>query len=363
MRILSLIALSALFSAIAVAQDESAPEKEPGPRPVPPAIASMQKPIQVQNALVLKGGTAIALRLVTGIKAKKARVGDVADFVLDHDLWQGEMLIAKEDAPVEATVVEASKAKWISRGSKLGIDIQGLRLLNGQTVSLRGTSRYRGEIGPGAQVTGGLASEALNEGCILCEFVLLPATVISLAAPGNNKNIKANTVATAWTDGDTMLNIESLRAVQPAAAGQAAQLRFVRGHFGAFFNRDLYCNGVPLAHMPTGRKLDIELQPGWYRFAINPKQAPLELFLQSGTETRLISDSDQVYVINTGKKEKGGYSKGIRPDRSLNTESFNPFKKHKSEREYLESAKPIDATDRYPTECHPLAEEASQPAN
>jgi hypothetical protein len=392
MRILSVLLLSALFSGQMVAQEESAPGEAPEPRAVPPVVASMQAPIKVHTSHVLADGTPVALRLVTGIKAKEAKAGDVAEFVLEHDLQHREILLAKEGTPVQAVVVEASKAKWLSRGSKLGIDIQGLRLLNGQILPLRGTPEYHGGIGPAAQIGGGLVVEGAKPSsgkssplapgigpgpCVLCELVLVPVALVTLVAPGTNQNVQANTLANAFVDGDMPLNIESFRASQPNS-GASAKLRIVRGRYGAWYGRDLYCNGVPLAHFPAQRKLELELQPGWYRFAINPKKQPLELYLQSGSETRLITDYERVYVVNDfGRGEElndsGKESSAHRllkpliplpePDRSANRQSVNPFSKKKSEQEYLEDAKPIDTADRYPTECHPLAEEVSTSPN
>lgn len=380
MRVLGLLLLSALLSGQMVAQEETAPGEVPEPRAVPPVITSMQAPIKVHTSHVLTDGTPVALRLVTGIKAKEAKVGDVAEFVLEHDLQQREILLAKEGTPVQAVVVEASKAKWFSRGSKLGIDIQGLRLLNGQTLPLRGTPTYHGGIGPAAQIGGGLVAEGAKPSsgkssplvpgigpgpCVLCEIVFVPVTVVALVAPGTNQNVQANTLANAYVDGDMPLNIESFRASQPNSGGAAAKLRIVRGRYGAWYGRDLYCNGVPLAHFPANRKLELELQPGWYRFAINPNKEPLELFLQAGSDTRLITDYERVYVVNDlGKGSKLGDSKSVfAPGRSTNTKSLSPFAKKKSEQEYLEDAKPIDTADRYPSECHPLAEEVSASPN
>ncbi len=304
------------------------------------------------------------------------KVGDVAEFVLEHDLQYRETLLAKEGTPVQAVVVEASKAKWFSRGSKLGIDIQGLRLLNGQTLPLRGTPEYHGGIGPAAQIGGGLVAEAakpssgkgsvltpgLGPGlCVVCEMVLVPVAAATLVAPGTNQDVRANTLATAYVDGNMPLNIESFSSFQPHSGGLVAKLRIVRGRYGAWYGRDLYCNGVPLAHSPAQRKLELELQPGWYRFAINPKKEPLELYLQPGSDTRLITDYERVYVVNdlgpTGKL-RDSKSK-FTPDRSTNTLSLNPFSKQKSEQEYLEHARTLDPADLYPTECHPLSEEAS----
>jgi hypothetical protein len=306
------------------------------------------------------------LRLLTAVKSKEAQVGDVVDFVLDHDLYQCNLLLAGEGSMAQAVVVEASKAKWGSRRGKLAIEIRGVRMVNGQILPLRATPRYRGSVGPVAQVGGTMVSDAAGgpDFCPVCEIVLVPATLVSLVAPGTNITIKPNTLATTWVDGDVNLDPRSFPPLQISPGRYKARVRVVRGAYGALYNRDFYCNGVPLAHIPGKHRLEIELEPGWYRFAMNPKKEPLQLYLAAGSETRLITDYDRVYVVNEPGKsgDKLADSKtSFGPDRSLNT--FSPFSKYKTEMQFLEGAKPVDAVDIYPTKCHPLTEEDSDSSN
>jgi hypothetical protein len=331
------------------------------PRVIPPEVSSMQQPIKVHKpSSILEDGTPVSLRLITAVKSKQAQVGDAAEFVLDHDLWNRALLLAREGTSVEAVVVEASKAKWGSRGGKLAIDIQSIKLLNGQRVPLRGTPSYKGGAGPVTQVTGGLALEAANplsnDFCPVCSVMLAPVVLVSLIGPGTNKNLKANTVVTAWVNGSVSLDFDTLRSIQPDHG--AAQVAIVRGNYGSWSNRDLYCNGVPLAHIGGHQKLQLELQPGWYRFAINPKKQIMEIYAGPGTETKLITDHDHVYIVNqVGEETKlSGSGKGFAADRSMNTRVFSWHDKQLTELEYLQSAKPVKAEDRYPTECHPLSE-------
>jgi hypothetical protein len=321
----------------------------------------MQQPIRVSHVHELNDGTAISLRLVKGIKAKEAHPGDVAEFVLDHDLWVGELLVARAGTPAQALVVEARKAKWASRGSKLAITISSLTMLDGHVLPLRGVPSYHGGVGPAAQIGGYVVEDSLN--CPVCEIVFVPAALAMLIAPGTNRNVKAETIATAWVDGGVTLDVKALGPLQPNPASETAKIRIVRGAYGGYYSRDLYCNGVPLAHLNRGRKLELDLRPGYYRFAINPNKEVFETYLGPGSDTRLITDYDRVYLINdpesTGKL--GGLPKAIAPSRSTNTTSLslNPFSsQQKSELEYLQSAKPVDALDRYPAECQPLPEES-----
>jgi len=354
---------AACLSIFLHAQDENSSESAPTARVPPPVVSEMQRPIKVSHSYKLADGTPISLRLVKPINAKEAHAGDVAEFVLDHDLWVGDLLVAQAGVPAHATVSEASKAKWVSRRSKIAIQIDALSLLDGQVLPLRGVSSYHGGVGPAGQVGGYFVQEGLS--CPLCEIAIVPVALGTLIAPGTNKDVKAETIAIAWVDGNITLRIDALRRAQPDAANRKAKISIVRGSFGGYANRDLYCNGIPLAHLEPGRKLELEVEPGYYRFAINPKKPSFEIYLGPGSDTGLITDHDHVYAIDEpGKTGKlSNLLIGIAPSRSANTTSVNPFKKKRSEAEYLREAKPVEANDRYSAECKALVEESQDGSN
>ena len=156
--------------------------------------------------------------------------------------------------------------------------------------------------------------------------------------------------------GSVSLDFETLRSIQPDHG--SAQVAIVRGNYGSWSSRDLYCNGVPLAHIGGHQKLELELQPGWYRFAINPKKQVMEIYLGAGTATKLITDFNHVYIVNDagGGTKPTDSGKGFWDEREPNTSVFSWRDKQLTELEYLETAKPVKAADRYPTECHPLSE-------
>jgi hypothetical protein len=327
----------------------------------------MQQPIRIYNTHTLADGTPIQLRLTSPIRSKRAQVGDVAKFVLNHDLWSGDLLVAKQGTPVEALVVEASKAKWGSRGSNLRIQIKGLEMLNSQKLTLRGTPKYRGGVGPAEQITGGFVKEAAGVGtsgsnfCPLCEIVLVPAALVSLAAPGANKTVKKDTLALAWVDGSVALDASSFYPHQPAP-GAGSQVIIVRGQYGWPYGRDLYCNGVPMAHLDSGRGLALDLQPGWYRFAINPDKGWVEVYAGAGSQKKLIADYEHVYVLgepDVSAKQESPASDDPLSHRSLNTRTF--WAGRKTEEKYFQSGKPVEAKERYLNECKPLEVELVEP--
>ena len=364
MRVIRVLLLSAFFFSVPLnAQNETPADPVPQRRVPLPVVADMQRAVKVSQVHELADGTPISLRLVKGIQAKTARPGDVAEFVLDHDLWVGDLLVAQAGDPAQAVVVDASKAKWASRGSNLAINITSLQLLDGQVLPLRGVPSYNGGVGPAAQIGSYFVQESLS--CPLCEIVFVPIALTALLAPGTNKDVPVETAATAWVDGKVALNVDALRQLQPYGSDTPAKISIVRGMIGGFAKRDLYCNGLPLAHFDWGRRLELELLPGYYRFAINPKKAVVETYLGPGSDTRLITDHDRIYVIN--EPEKPGKSSRLQaafaPSRSENTTSLNPFGKQKTEMEYLRKAKPVEVKDLYNNECQPLPVEDTGGSN
>ena len=330
--------ISSLLLGAAFAQDEEQAAEPQQPHKPPEVVVEMQKPVQVPAVPRLLDGTEIRLLLVQPIKAKTAALGDQAEFVLADNLYYRSALIAKAGTPVEATVVEASRAKWASRGSRLTVEITALALLNSQRLPLRGHASAQGGVGSTAHAVGELVDS--NSSCGLCDVVLIPVGLVSLVAPGKNKDLQR--FATAYIDADFILNPAPVQPQDPAATGK---VRIVRGAYGWPYGRDLYCNGVPLAHLDAKHKLELTLHPGQYRFAINPNKEVLEIYVAPGSETRIITTYDTTRVMSEH-------------DVSLNTysPSMNPIAKGTSEEKLLHKAHPPHANDVYTTTCDPLPE-------
>lgn len=360
MRWLAVLLLSSLlcpFGARAQEDDSDVPE----PIVRPPIVPSLQAPIKAPVLNIVREGTAIPVRLRSPVKAKEAQVGDRVDLALDHDLWAGTLLVARQGTPVEATVVDAAKAKWASRGSRLAIEISELPLLNGQPLPLRANLKAHGSVGPVSQVAGAETLDVAAE-CPLCSVLIAPVALVGLFLPGTNANLKANTIANAWVDRDVPLQVVSLLPFQPKNPQANARVRIVRGQYGWPYDRSLYCNGIPLAHLNSHHRFEFLVAPGWYRFSMNPKKPPLEIFLGPESETSLITDYNTVYIVNeVGNGNLVSPAGRFGPGREINTKRF--FHAPKNEDEYLRSAKPIEEKEVFTRECPPLQTESTAATN
>ena len=319
----------------ALAQDVEDQPLEPQSE-IPQAITEMQKPVYVPATPTLVGGTPVWLRLADEVKVKKAHIGDQVDFVLYRDLYYRNWLLAKAGTPVAAHIDTIKKAKVLNRGSKIVIVFDGLKLLNGQMLPLTGESTAEGGAGLGGQVAGGLydvASKCEGWPCLLFDIPALPtALVLGVATKGETRDVKLNASAPAFVDRDFVIDVTTLSQLeQPSdATGKVTVVGFDLWPITTF----LYCNGIPLAHLRSKHKIDLELKPGYYRFASLAKHPALEIFVNPNSQTNLLAEVSEVRVLNDHDR-------------------FG----HKTGEQLLTKAKALDGKDVFEAHCGALAEE------
>jgi hypothetical protein len=286
------------------------------------------------------------------VKIKDVKVGDKLPFVLYHDLHYRDVILAKAGESVEAEIVDAVKARWASRGSRLSIEITGLKLLNGEKLPLRGYFVRTGGVGNAPRVADATIKTGSDIVCPMCGNLFAPAALIFFLAPGSNQDVKEDTAA--FVDGNFMLDLPSFRPFQPKETPQKGTVQVVRGHYGWPYKRDLYCNGIPLVHLNADHRFDLILDPGYYRFSINPKTTPVQIYVAPGTNTNLISTYDEISEM--GEKDVSVNSRDV---------LVKPFGKRKSAGDLLKQAKPVDDADVYSASCSPLSEvfEVAAPSN
>ena len=361
MRILPLFCLLAVLAANASFSQEATSIQDRARTP-PRRMPYMQLPVHLAPSRVVREGTIVVVYVVSGIK-RGAKTGDKVRLGLDRDLWAGDVLIAEQGAPVEGTIMDGSHTRWIRRGAKVAIELSGLQMANGNSLPLRATAESHASLGPTGKGPAGSGDIAPME-CPLCVVVSASASLVpavSLATVQGGKHMKSKTVVPTWVDHDVTLEVASFDPFQPKARNTGAKVQVVRGRYGYAYDRDLYCNGNPLAHLSTKQRFDLDLQPGWYRFAINPEKQFLELFLAPGSITKLITDYERIYIVNNLEEEGKLVSprRKFVPDRAANTSSF--FAGPTGEDEYLQSAHPVDSQNIYSRECPPLAREVRAP--
>lgn len=163
------------------------------PQQVPAATASAPKP--AMQGFGLEDGTPIKLRTARTISSADAHTGDTLDFEVLEDVLVGGTLVVAKGSIAWGTVTEAEPKRRMARGGKLNVNIDAVRLVDGEKVPLRAVKEAKGGGHTGA-MTGGMVATAI---------VFFPAAPFFLFMHGKDITIPKGTEITAFINGDTRL--------------------------------------------------------------------------------------------------------------------------------------------------------------
>ena len=334
-----------MFTSCCVTQSY-ADNKDRTPPPPQPALAA---PVRLPGPGIVPDGFPVRLRLTKTIDPRKVHPGDTVPFVLASDLYLRSLALAIQGQPVVAAVKEASGPRSFSRGSTLVLHVQQVTMLNGTPLLLRGTPRATGDPDYKLDLQ---ATEILLGSTILPGVLFPPAAAVSfllLAMPGNNVPLPEGTVTTAFVDGNVPLDLPTLQPLNThPPVNEPAHVRIVKGIRGGPLRTDLFCNGTPIAHLARKRFVELDLQPGWYRFSIKPDHPHALLYVLPGTTYFLLADLSS--VSETDFSEVNLNTIGFRSKRTRNFGGL------------MADSKPLDPSDFYPpATCTPLSEEMTLP--
>jgi hypothetical protein len=187
----------------AFGQKENAPVV-PAAAPVAPQAASGPPPPNT-----LQDGTAVKLRLTENLTSATSKAGQQVAFeVLEEVDVQGVPVVAK-GAQALATVTTAEPKKTMGRGGKLDVNIDSVRLIDGEKAALSATRSAKGGGHTGA-MTGAMVGTAL---------ILWPVAPLFLFIHGKDITIPKGTEVTAFVAGDMKLDMAKFA---PTPSGDAA---------------------------------------------------------------------------------------------------------------------------------------------
>jgi hypothetical protein len=156
----------------------------------------------------LQDGTAIKLRLTENLTSATATAGQQVSFeAVEETDVEGVMVIAK-GAQALATVTTAEPRKSMGRAGKLNVNIDSIRLVDGEKAALSATQSAKGGVHTGA-MTAGMVGTAI---------VFFPAAPLLLFVHGKDITIPKGTEITAFISGDMKLDMAKFA---PAPAGGA----------------------------------------------------------------------------------------------------------------------------------------------
>lgn len=176
-----------------------------------PAAPTVEKPSSPSAPNILQDGTVVKLRLTENLTSATAKAGQQVSFeVLDEVDVEGVPVIAK-GAQALATITGAESKKSMGRAGKLDVNIDSVRLVDGEKVALSATQNAKGGGHTGA-MTGAMVGTAI---------LFWPAAPLFLFMHGKDITIPKGTEVTAFVAGDMKLDMTKFSAV-PLAGSAAA---------------------------------------------------------------------------------------------------------------------------------------------
>jgi hypothetical protein len=205
----SLIVIVSLTSLVSFSQTPASDSKagdaaKPAVNVVPPA------PKPAMQGFGLEDGTPVKLRTSRTISSADEHTGETVDFEVLEDVMVNGTLVIPKGGIAWGTVTEAQAKRRMARGGKLDVNIDAVRLTDGEKVPLRAVKDVKGGGHTGA-MTGAMVGTAI---------VFFPAAPLFLFMHGKDITIPKGTEITAYVSGDTRLDQAKFKndKGEPAAA-------------------------------------------------------------------------------------------------------------------------------------------------
>jgi hypothetical protein len=225
-----------------VSQDKpGTTQQQPGSQaaqPVPVAIPALA-------GFGLEDGTPIKLRLTRNLSSGADKKGDIVDFEVLEDVAVSGVLVVPRGSIAWATITEAQPKRRMGRGGKLDVNIDTVRLKDGEKVTLRAMKENQGGGHVGA-MTGAMVATGI---------VFFPAAPLFLFMHGKDINIPEGTEITAYVAGNIPLDRSKFEAgpetgvtsAAPTAPGAQTTLSVTSAPVGA----DVEVDGKFIGNTPS----------------------------------------------------------------------------------------------------------------
>jgi hypothetical protein len=190
------------------------------PQSVPPlSIPSQQTaPAQTNSASApligfgLEDGTPVKLRLTRNLSSASDKKGDTVDFEVIEDVNVNGTLIIPRGGIAWATITDAEPKRRMGRGGKLDVNVDSVRLSDGEKVALRAVKDNKGGGHVGA-MTGAMVATSI---------VFFPAAPLFLFMKGKDINIPKGTEITGYIAGNIPMDQAKFQGAESAQARTAS---------------------------------------------------------------------------------------------------------------------------------------------
>jgi hypothetical protein len=162
----------------------------------PAAPVSAASPAGPVVMITLEDSTPIKLVLSETLSSASAVTGQTVSFETVDDIYIGGVLVIPRMSTAWGTVTEAQGKRRMGRGGKLDLNIDKVRLADGQKAMLRAVREGKGGGHTGA-MTGAIVATSL---------VVWPAAPLFLLMHGKDITMPKGTPITAFINGDVKLD-------------------------------------------------------------------------------------------------------------------------------------------------------------
>ncbi len=171
-----------------------------------PMVVTPQPASQTQNGskLILEDGSPVKLRLARTISSADEVVGNQVDWEVVEEILVGDKIVIPKGSVALGTVTEVQAKRRMARGGKLDVNIDSVRLANGQKAALRAVKN-----GKGGGHTG-----AMTAAIVATSLVLWPAAPLFLLMHGKDITVPKGTQITAYVQGDMRLDARAFRTLE-----------------------------------------------------------------------------------------------------------------------------------------------------
>ena len=171
--------------------------------------AAPAAPLKQPLAFGLEVGTPIKLRITRNISSADATTGERVDFEVLVDIMVIVGFVVPRGGLALASVTEAQPKRRMARGGKLNVNIDDVRLADGEKAPLRAVKEMKGGGHTGA-MTGAIVATSI---------VFFPAAPLFLFMHGKDITIPKGTEITAYINGDIPLDPAKFQPQTAAKSG------------------------------------------------------------------------------------------------------------------------------------------------
>ena len=181
-------------------------------QPMLAAVQGQTGPAATQPAAArpfrLEDGTPIKLRIQRTVSSASAQVDERVDFDVLEEIKVNDVVVIPKGSVAWGTVTEAQPKRRMGRGGKLAVNIDAVRLADGEKAPLRAVK----------DVKGGGHTGAMTGAMVATGIMFFPAAPLFLFMHGKDITIPKGTEITAYINGDLNLIETAFRSIRDADA-------------------------------------------------------------------------------------------------------------------------------------------------